>query len=413
MIQFKPFRALLPNPKHPESVVSRTFDSYSKTERETILQNNPNSFLHVIVPIMNEYESKTLSYQEILTLGKNTLARFIDQGNLIRDDKNSMYVYRQSINNQSYTGFIGAASIDDYLEGRIKKHEQTLEHKEHLLKQYLETVDIHAEPVYLIFEDKPELKAILNKITTGQAYSDFFDDLGRRHQVWRVFDDNVTNIESLFGTLSSLYIADGHHRCASSALFGLNKRDSLHAYTGNESFNFFLAVAMPESEARLYEFSRLVQVSEDFSKAIFLGQIADNFDISKAESPVKPAEKHEFGLYIDNTWYKLRLKSMFIQSGSAFGTLDPYLLNEYLFSPFLGIHDLRKDKRVKFIGGQTDTDLLMNQVNSGKYEMAFTVHPVDMNLFRHIADEGLTMPPKSTWFEPKFLSGMVIFPLFD
>jgi uncharacterized protein (DUF1015 family) len=412
MIKFTPFKALLPNKKMADHIVTKPFDTYSKAEIEQIITTNPTSFLHVIVPVHNQFEKKNYSYEELLNLGKQKLEEYIQKEVFVSEKWPAYFVYRQITSKGTFTGFIGAASIDDYISGKIKKHEETLLHKEELLKQYLETVDIHAEPVFLIYPENQTLKSIIDSVCNSGPDYTVKAFANEEHQLWKVSDkDTIQQIKEEFEKMDSLYIADGHHRSAASSLYGKNKREEYPQFNGEEPFNFFMAAALSESEAKLYEFSRLVKCDEGFEKSKFLESVSKYFDITQQSERFVPSHIHEFGLYLDFSWYKLNLKALYMNSQDLHESLDPYLLNKFLFDPILGITDLRKDKRVSFIGGKCNPAQLEESVNSGKYKMAFNVFPVSMKQFKEIADAGIPMPPKSTYFEPKFPNALVIYPL--
>lgn len=414
MIKFTPFKALLPNKMLADNVVTKPFDSYLKADVDKIIQTNPTSFLNVIVPVHHQFEKKNYSYEQLLNLGKQKIEEFIQKGILQHEEKPAFFIYRQVTSKGTFTGFIGAASIDDYLSGKIKKHEETLLHKEELLKQYLETVDIHAEPVFLIYPENQTLQSIIAITCSTDPDYCIQSFANEEHQLW-VISENSTmqQIRKEFEKMDSLYIADGHHRSAASSLYGKNKREEYPEFSGEEPFNFFMAAALSESEAKLYEFSRLVKCDENFDTVKFLESVSKYFDITKLHNRFVPTQIHEFGLYIENAWYKLNLKSLYINSQDPHDSLDPYLLNKFLFDPILGITDLRKDKRVSFIGGKCNPAQMEEAVNSMKYKMAFNVFSVSMKQFKDIADAGIPMPPKSTYFEPKFPNALVIYPLND
>ena len=414
MVEFLPFRGLTPHPDVLEKVVSRPFDSYTKDESNAILSSVPESFLHVIVPVQHASNEASLPYKEVLKRGKEKWEIMQQNQWMLQEEKPCFYLYQQVKEGHVYTGIIGLAHIDDYMNGNIKKHEQTLEHKEELLKDYLDTIDLHAEPVYLVFEDNElwaDLKAHFMH-TTPQA--SFTGPDGYTHTYWKVQDEtHIQQVLTLFSQQKSLYIADGHHRCAASYLYGIDKRNKTDNPEKNAASDYFLAAALPESEAKLYEFSRLVKDLNSLSEEQFISALTPFFHIQKSQVPVVPVCPHEFGICLRSGWYVLNLKQEFLNGNSLKDQLDPELINTYVFGPVLNIYDLRKDKRVKFLGGKTDVQRLENAVLSGKYAAAFTLYPVKMSLFKQMADAGEMMPPKSTFFEPKFLSGLFIYSLTD
>jgi uncharacterized protein (DUF1015 family) len=414
MVAFLPFKGILPVPEYAGQVVTRSFDSYSKEEIKSILNTTDFSFLHVIVPVAEEITRKTLSYEERLKLGKLEFKKLVDKGALSRLKQDAYYIYRQTDKEgRVYTGILGAASVADYDRGLIKKHEETLEYKEVVLKEYLEVIDIHAEPVFLTLPDNPELVQLLQELGAGNPHIRV-DVEDKTHEIWIVSDQaEIEKIRSVFEATPAMYIADGHHRCASSSLYGNERKVKNPGHQGNEAYNGFLAAVIPESGVRLYEFSRLVKDLGNHTPESFLQTLSTQFDVEPVEKNDSPPKTvHEFGLYLDGKAYRLRLKEN-PERESPLDQLDPLIMNRLIFEPLLGIKDLRKDKRVKFIGGKADVSLICKEVDSGKYKAAFLSHPVPFSQFKQIADAGMVMPPKSTWFEPKFPSALVIYPLFD
>lgn len=414
MVSFRPFKGILPAPHLADKVVTRAFDSYSKEDVQQLLQQSEFSFLHVIVPVAEEMQRRQLSPEERLRLGKKELEQLLAAGAIQQQHVPAYYIYRQTdTEGHAFTGIMGAASVHDYMEGRIKKHEATLEYKEVLLKDYLEIIDINAEPVYLTVPDSPELNDLLGRLTANTP--ELSVQLhGKTHEVWVVNDsDDIQHIADAFDRTPAMYIADGHHRSASSSLYGKERMESNTGHTGHEAYNGFLAVVIPESGAKLYEFSRLVKDLGRHTPESFLAALETEFHISPIPvDETAPAARHEFGLYLNGQAYRLKLKND-PPAEKPLDNLDPQLLNRLIFEPILHITDLRKDKRVKFIGGKADVHGLVKEVDSGKYKAAFLSYPVPFEQFKQIADAGLVMPPKSTWFEPKFPSALVIYPLRD
>lgn len=412
MVSFRPFKGILPHARLANQVVTRPFDSYSKEEVAATLQESPYSFLHVIVPVAEEMKRRQLSPEERLKLGKKEFEHLLNEGALEHCAEASYFIYKQTgPNGESYTGIMGAASVNDYENGRVKKHEETLEYKEILLKDYLDVIDIHAEPVYLTIPDHPALTDMLFRLSSGEPALKV-NLHHKTHEIWPVFDkQHIKQIQDIFAGIDAMYIADGHHRCASSALFGEERKSKNPSHTGTEAYNGFLAVVIPESGARLYEFSRLVRDLGEHSPESFLNALGEKFEILPVHAhELTPKAVHEFGLYLDKKAYRLKLKNR-PEVNNPLDNLDPQLLNRLIFEPILHISDLRKDKRVKFIGGKADIQLLEKEVDSGKFSAAFLSYPVPFEQFKQIADAGLVMPPKSTWFEPKFPSALVIYPL--
>lgn len=414
MVIFKPFRAILPELHVLDKVVTRPFDSYTREESAEVLASNPLSFLHVIVPVQDARAKATTPYDEILNLGREKLASMMAEGTLVREEEPCFFLYQQVKEGHVYTGIIGLAHVGDYEGGRIRKHEQTLEHKEELLKQYLDTIDIHAEPVYLVFENNVLWDNLKEAYLRTAPYASFSGPDGFVHTFWKIQNEaDLETVEMLFAAQRSVYIADGHHRCAASYLYGRDKASQSAEEDPQACYNYFLAAALPETEARLFEFSRLVRDLNGYTGEQFISLLAEKFHIQKSTVPVIPVAPHEFGVCLADGWYVLNLKREFLKNDHPADGLDPELANIHIFGPVLQVHDLRKDKRVKFIGGKTDAPRLEQAVRSGKFAAAFTFYPVRMELFKQMADAGEMMPPKSTFFEPKFLNGLFIYKLSE
>lgn len=414
MVSFRPFKAILPTAQHAHKVVTRPFDSYTKDEVEQVLRESEFSFLHVIVPVAEEMKRKALSAEERLRLGKKEFEHLLSVGALQQHPKAAYYIYRQTDSEgHTFTGIMGAASIHDYMNGLVKEHEATLEYKEVLLKEYLEVIDIHAEPVYLTVPDNVYLNELFEKHTRLTPNISLTLH-GKQHEIWVAADEaDIEQISQAFAQTPAMYIADGHHRSASSSLYGKERMANNPNHTGNEAYNGFLAVVIPESGAKLYEFSRLVKDLGEHSPESFLTALGADFFIDEVHTgEMTPRQRHEFGLYTQGKAYRLKLRNE-PPAEKPLDNLDPQLMNVLIFDPLLHITDLRKDKRVKFIGGKANVTQLVKEVDSGRYKAAFLSYPVPFEQFKQIADTGMVMPPKSTWFEPKFPSALVIYPLKD
>lgn len=412
MAQFLPFKGILPNKDFPSKVVSRPFDNYTKAEIREILDNNPASFLNVIVPAIPNEEDK-IPYEQKLKLGKNTFEKLLHHHVFNSSTKPCYYVYRQTQGDEQYTGIIGAIRIDDCVNNLVKPHEQTLEHKEEKLKEYLKIIDINAEPVVISYKADHELNDLLDSLTEQKPYAAFdYPNFGH-HELWEISDSvNIKKIQERFSTFSELYIADGHHRTASSVLYGEEMRKENPSNKGNEAYNYFMALMFPHHQIRLREFNRLVKDLHGHTTEELIKHLEKDFEVVHTGGfPEISDWLYSFAMYVDNDWYHLVPKTGVVEKLPEDHQLPTQVLTDLILSPILEIHDLRKDKRIAFIGGKTDHELLESKVNSGDYAAAFAVNKISIPLFKKFADNGWFMPPKSTYFEPKLLSGLVVYSL--
>lgn len=407
MTVIRPFKGIRPAKDKVHLVASRSVDSYNTAQLTAKLNENPYTFLHVIKPEFKESVKAKPGSPEQLGKVKAKFTQFVREGILLPDTEESFYVYRQFQNDHVFTGIIGCASIWDYFNNAIRMHEQTLLEREEKLRNYLEVCDFNAEPVCLCYPDTPEVEKTILEITVTEPVYDFTTTDRIRHQLWKVSDKKyLARIVSAFEKIPSVYIADGHHRTASSSLLGKTMKIKNKNHTGEEPYNFFMAAYFPESNLKVYEFNRAVKDLNFLSKDTFLRKISAHFTIeNKGEHPYRPIMRGNMSLYLEKTWYSLTLKNLQEEK------LDAELLSELILSPLLNIHDMKTDKRIFFVSGTKGTEELKKIVDSGKAMAAFGLYPVTMRDIIHVADSGKTMPPKSTWVEPKMRSGLVIYSL--
>ena len=398
-------------------VTARSFDTYNSHTLDDKLKNNPYSFLHVIKPDFGAKRKLKPNSPEYLARVRAKYESFIKDGYLVEDEEKSIYIYEQFSYGNMYTGIICCTSVDDYLNKVIKVHEQTLGLREEKLKEYLKVVDINAEPVCLTYPDDEDLDKLIEAIKTDEANFDFTTTDGFRHKLWQVDEATViSNIADRFKSIGDLYIAEGHHRSASSALLGKTKRAENPAASNDSGFNFFLSILIPFSQLRIFEFNRLIKDLNGLSATEFLSRVEQKFDVQKNGKKVfLPKEQHKFGLYLNQQWYELSAKKELLKDESPVESLDARILSQHILSPVLNISDLssRKSSRVNFVGG-LDKDMgknMVQQVDSGEMKLGFTLFPATVEQIVQVADAEEVMPPKSTWIEPKFRSGMVIYDL--
>lgn len=409
MATVKPFRAFRPAADKVHLVASRSYISYKKKKLKRKLKENPFSFLHIINPEFGmdiELKSDSKAHNKRV---RKKFEEFVEEDILLQDAAASFYLYKQFKEGRTYTGIIGCTSIEDYNNNVIKKHEATITKKEISFKNYLKDVKINAEPVCFTYPNQKDIDTLVENIILNRPEYDFTTSNRVRHTFWKIDEpENLELIENSFAKLPSIYIADGHHRSASSSL--------LAEEIGNkaEAYNYFMGIFIPEKELKIYEFNRLVSSLGKYSPSSFLKKISGNFDIEEVNAKIfKPSKNHEIGMYLDKKWYRLRPKQGSFEESDPVASLDVSILSDNLLSPILNIKDLKTDKRISFMGGLEKTEKLMKEVDSGKQKIAFNHYPISMEQLKRIADANLIMPPKSTWIEPKLRSGLTIYSLSE
>lgn len=411
----KPFKGIRPSKDKVHLVASRSVDTYKPSELNAKLAENPYSFLHIIKPKFIQEQKVNANSPEYLKKIKANYDRFIKEGIFENDNEQSFYVYRQEKDGNTYTGIIGCASIDDYFNGVIKIHEQTLTKKEEKLRDYLEVCDFNAEPVCLTYPADAVIDQTVDSIIKGEPVFDFTTTDRVRHKLWKVDDEQrVKFISDRFKKIPAVYIADGHHRSASSALLGKKKREQKPDYTGDEPFNYFMAIFFPEHQLKIFDFNRVVKDLNGLREPEFIGKLEEKFVVEeKGPEPYKPQQLHNLSMYLEGRWYSLTAKPGTYIKNDPVESLDVSILSKHVLGPVLGIYDLKTDKRIGFVPGVKGMEELKAQVDSGKAKVAFGLYPVTMDQLKAISDTGNIMPPKSTWVEPKLRSGLVVFGLND
>ena len=413
MATILPFKGIRPSSDKAHLVASRSVDNYSREDLHEKLRTNPYTFLHVIHPDFKDGKRTKPGSPQRLKKIRATYEKFCAEKILVHDDSPCYYAYRQEKNGNTYTGIIACTSIDDYFNGTIKIHEQTLTERELKLKDYLEVCEFNAEPVLFCYPDHEEISALTNKIISRRPEYDFSTTDKARHSLWVIEDEKeVAQLKKYFDGVQSVYIADGHHRSASSALLGKSKRESNPGYKGDEPWNFYLGVFFPETQLKIFDFNRVVRDLNGLTNEIFLNQLEKDFEIIPHNEKIfRSPRKHIFSMYLDKNWYELRLRAGRAHDEEPVASLDAYILTKFILSPILGVHDLKTDSRVGFVSGIKGMEELKNQVDNWKFKVAFGLFPVQMGELKHIADTNSIMPPKTTWVEPKMRSGLVIYSL--
>ena len=411
MATIKAFKAIRPVTDKVHLIASRSVDTYSKQELNAELSYNPYSFLHIIKPEFHDNIKSKPNSKALLQKIKGTYTRFLHEKLYIHDEAAAIYVYQQVSDKGIFTGFIACVSADDYTSGKIKIHEQTLSEKEEKLKQYLEICDFNAEPVCFGHDNSPRIEEILTETCQLTPAYDFSTNDKLRHRIWPISDTKkIQEITQSIHHLGKVYIADGHHRSASSTRLAEWKRKQMPHYTGEENFNYFMGIFFSEKQLKIIEFNRMVKDLNGLSSEEFLSALKKSFSIKKIHvDECKPTQVHQLTLYLNRCWYSLTPNEGSYHANDPVGSLDAQILSDLVLSPILKIHDLRTDSRVQFVPGVKPIYELEMQVDSGKFAAAFLLYPVTMEQLKNVADSGKIMPPKSTWVEPKLRSGLIIY----
>ena len=408
MAVFKAFRAYRPAKENQALIPALPYDVMNTEEAREMVKGNPLSFLHVDKAQIDFEKGFDQYSQQVYDKARENLLALENSGKMIQDEKPCLYIYRQVMNGRSQTGIVGCASIDDYKNNIIKKHEHTLAVKEQDRVNHVNTCDANTGPIFLTYRNDHSISTIVNEwIRTHRSTYDFTSG-NVKQTVWVVDDiKTVEELQSLFDKVGALYIADGHHRCASAVRVGDMRRKENPNYTGDEEFNFFLAVAFPDEELAIMDYNRVVRDLNGLSKEDFFSRIEEKFELSKLSSQAKPLERHSFSMYIDKEWFSLKAKEGTFDKNDPVDRLDVSILQNNLLDPILGIKDPKNDDRIAFIGGIRGLDELEKRANSDM-RVAFAMYPTTIDDLMSIADADKIMPPKSTWFEPKLLSGLFI-----
>lgn len=411
MARVKPFRGIHPRPDNAVNVVSRPYDSYSKKQMREILDVNQESFLNVIKPEVITGKKSKPNSPELFQQSKQVYNQLVAKGVFIQDDKPSYYVYTQHIGKMNFTGILGCAAVEDYDNGTIRIHEQTIASRENTLKDYLDVVEVNAEPVCFTYPRNGSLELLTEIVKQNPPLLDFADDEGKKHQLWKVDDAEWTaKFSEKLALLQHIYIADGHHRSASSVLLAHDRWVKADKVDGTEPWNHFLGIFFPDDHLKIYEFNRIVKDLGNQGVSQLLEELSKDFEVYfKEQIPIKPEQPGHFGMCLGDHWYKLVYKGR--RSSEVVAGLDVSILSDKILGPLLGIRDLRNDDRIGFVPGTKGPQELERLVNTGKYSVAFSLFPVSGEEFYAISDQGKTMPPKSTYVVPKLLSGLVIYSL--
>ena len=410
MATIKPFKGVRPPKSLVERIVSRPYDVLNSDEARAEAAENDMSLYHIIKPEIDFPVGTDEHDERVYAKAAENFQKFQDNGWLVQDTNEHYYVYAQTMNGRTQYGLCVAAAVSDYMTGNIKKHELTRRDKEEDRMKHVRVNNANIEPVFFAYPHNDELDAIVAQITRRDPEYDFVTADGFGHHFW-VIDDEATieRITQLFATMPAMYIADGHHRSAAAALVGNEKRLQNPNHRGDEEYNYFLAVCFPDNQLTIIDYNRVVKDLNGLTDNEFLAKIAEHFDIEdKGTDIYKPARLHNFALYLGGHWYSLTAHPDTYDDHDPIGVLDVTVSSNLILDKILGIKDLRSDKRIDFVGGIRGLGELQRRVDSGEMRMALALYPVSMQQIIDIADSGNIMPPKTTWFEPKLRSGLII-----
>lgn len=411
MAILKAFKGLRPPKEIAKQLASRPYDVLNSKEARIEAEGNEYSLLHIIKPEIDLPEGIDEHAPEVYHKAKDNFTAFREKGWLVQDEEEHLYIYAQTMNRKTQYGIVGGAGVDDCLNGVIKKHELTRHDKEEDRMKLIRAVNANIEPVFFSYPAKPELdNLIMDYAKNNKTEYDFTAADGVGHHFWVILEkDVIKKVITLFAEIPATYVADGHHRTAAAASVGKEKRRQNPNYDGSEEFNYFLAVHFPDDQLSIIDYNRVVKDLNGMSAAEFVEMLGENFEVEKMGPEIyKPGKLHEFSMYIEGNWYKLIAKQGTYNDSDPIGVLDVTIMSSLVFDRLLDIKDLRTDNRIDFVGGIRGLDELARRVDSGEMKAAFALYSVSMKQLIDIADTGNIMPPKTTWFEPKLRSGLIV-----
>ena len=410
MAEIRAFAALRPAKGLEDKIAALPYDVYNRNEAKRVVRSNPLSFL-AIDRAETQFPDSVGTYEDcVYEKARDMLDEAIEKGRFVQDSAPCYYLYEQTMNGRAQTGIVACASIDDYISGVIKKHEKTRVDKEIDRIRHVDTCNAQTGPIFLCYRNISALDELMRARKQEPAECDFLSEGGIRNRVWVISDkESIKIIYDAFRDTDKIYIADGHHRCASAVKVGLKRREQFPDHTGEEEFNYFLAVLFPQDQLMVMDYNRVVKDLNGLAPDQFLDTLGQDFEITcEGKQPVRPVQKGEYGLYLcDGNWYRLTARKA-PDSGDPVKSLDVSVLQDKVLEPVLNIRDPKEDSRISFVGGIRGLEELQKTVDSGKAMAAFSMYPTSMSELFAVADAGELMPPKSTWFEPKLLSGLFI-----
>lgn len=407
MATIRPFKGFRPKPDLCEKIAALPYDVMTSKEARKMVKGNPLSFLHIDRAEIDLPEDVGIYSKEVYEKAADNLNKLLSES-YVQDKKPVYYIYELTMGEHTQTGLVVCTSIDEYLDGTIKKHELTRETKEIDRINHIDYCNANTGPIFLAYREEESIDEIIENIKKMKAVYDFTADDGVKHKVWVVDnDDDIASLTSQFKEVDSLYIADGHHRNASAVKVGLKRRGE-GEYDKEAEFNYYLSVLFPANQLKILDYNRVITDLNGYSEEEFLAKIREVFDIVACGYGYKPEKKHTFGMYLNHTWYKLTFKENLLKTKEIVQGLDVSILQKFVLTPILGIVDPRTDKRIDFVGGIRGVEELEKRVDSNEMKAAFSLYPTAMEDLMSIADEEKIMPPKSTWFEPKLRSGIFV-----
>jgi len=409
MAFIKPFKGVRPKKELAEKVAALPYDVMNTEEAMEMASGNPVSFLHISRPEIDLAPGTDIHSDEVYDKGRENLEGFLARGVLLQDDSERYYVYRQKMAGITQTGLVVCAGVDDYQSGAIKKHELTRADKEEDRVRHIDALDANDEPVFYTYRNDPAITGAIEKVTSDAPLYDFTTDDGVCHALWTVADAALIDmLTRRFEAIPTLYVADGHHRSAAASRVRDLRRSANPQHNGSEEYNFFLTVIFPDNEMTIMPYNRVVKDLNGRSIAEFMARVAERFEVTPVPSALSPTRRHQFGMYLSGKWYELVARDGAFPEADAVASMDVSILQDNLLSPVLGVRNPRTDQRIHFVGGIRGVEELERVVNSGEYQVAFSLFPTSIEELMSLADEDKIMPPKSTWFEPKLRSGLFL-----
>ena len=409
MAFIKPFKGVRPKKELAEKVAALPYDVMNTEEAVEMAAGNEVSFLHISRAEIDLPQGTDIHSDEVYAKGRENLEKFLAQGVLLQDRDERYYVYRQKMGGLTQTGLVVCAGVDDYQSGAIKKHELTRADKEEDRVRHIDALDANDEPVFYTYRNDPVITKITEQVASAAPLYDFTTDDGVSHALWPVADGAlIDTLTKRFQAIPTLYVADGHHRSAAASRVRDLRRAANPQHNGSEEYNFFLTVIFPDDEMTIMPYNRVVKDLCGRSVAEFMNRVAEHFDVTPMPGALAPSRRHQFGMYLADKWYQLIAREGSFPEGDAVASMDVSILQDNLLSPVLGVRNPRTDQRIHFVGGIRGVAELERVVNSGEYQVAFSLFPTSIGELMSLADEDKIMPPKSTWFEPKLRSGLFL-----
>ena len=409
MAFIKPFKGVRPKKELAEKVAALPYDVMNTEEAVQMAAGNEVSFLHISRAEIDLPQGTDIHSDQVYAKGRENLEKFLAQGVLLQDPDERYYVYRQKMGGLTQTGLVVCAGVDDYQSGAIKKHELTRADKEEDRVLHIDALDANDEPVFYTYRNDPVITKIMEQVASAAPLYDFTTDDGVSHALWPVADGAlIDTLTKRFLAIPTLYVADGHHRSAAASRVRDLRRAANPQHDGSEEYNFFLTVIFPDDEMTIMPYNRVVKDLCGRSVAEFMNRVAEHFDVTPMPGALAPSRRHQFGMYLADKWYQLIAREGSFPEGDAVASMDVSILQDNLLSPVLGVRNPRTDQRIHFVGGIRGVAELERVVNSGEYQVAFSLFPTSIGELMSLADEDKIMPPKSTWFEPKLRSGLFL-----